>query len=91
MNILNMQLNKDVLTIEINYSGGCKEHQFNLYSNGIAENNNLQLFLVDAQTEDFCKMLLTDTLNYNLSNLKTLTKSKLNITINRNEQILQYP
>lgn len=91
MNILNMQLNKDILTIEINYSGGCKEHQFNLYSNGIAENNTLQLFLVDAQTEDFCKMLITDTLNYNLSNLKTLTKSKLNITINRNEEILQYP
>lgn len=91
MNILNMQLNKDLLTIEINYSGGCKEHQFNLYSNGITENNNLQLFLVDAQTEDFCKMLLTDTLNFNLSNLKTLNKSKLNITINRNEQILQYP
>lgn len=91
MNILNMQLNKDVITIEINYSGGCKEHQFNLYSTGIAENNNLQLFLVDAQTEDFCKMLLSDTLNFNLSNLKTLTKSKLNITINRNEQVLQYP
>lgn len=90
MNILNMQLNKDVLTLEINYSGGCKEHQFNLYTTGKAENNHLQLFLVDSQTEDFCKMLITDTLNYNLSNLKTITKSKLNITINRNEQILQY-
>lgn len=90
MNILNMQLNKDVLTLEINYSGGCKEHQFNLYTTGKAENNHLQLFLVDSQTEDFCKMLITDTLNYNISNLKTLTKSKLNITINLNEQILQY-
>lgn len=91
MNILNMQLNKDVLTMEINYSGGCKEHQFNLYTNGAAENNKLQLFLVDMQNEDFCKMLLTDTLKFNLSNLKTISKNKLNLSINRNEQILQFP
>lgn len=91
MNILNMQLNKDVLTLEINYGGGCKEHTFNLYTSGKAENNNLQLFLVDMQNEDFCKMLLTDTLKFNLSNLKSLNKGKLNLTVNRNEQILQYP
>ncbi len=91
MNILNIQLNKDVLTLEINYSGGCKEHNFNLYSNGKIENNTLQLFLVDMQNEDFCKMLLTDTLYFNLSNLKTISKNKLNLTINRNEQIIQYP
>ncbi len=91
MNILNMQLNKDILTLEINYSGGCKEHSFNLYTSGKAKNNNLQLFLVDMQNEDFCKMLLTDTLQFNLSNLKSLNKGKLNLTVNRNEQILQYP
>ncbi len=91
MNILNIQLNKDVLTMEINYSGGCQEHNFNLYSNGKIENNTMQLFLVDMQNEDFCKMLLTDTLKFNLSNLKTISKNKLNLTINRNEQILQYP
>jgi hypothetical protein len=91
MNILNMQLNKDILTLEINYGGGCKEHQFNLYTNGEAENTNLQLFLVDMQSEDFCKMLLTDTLYFNLSNLKKFNNNKFNLTINRNEQILQYP
>lgn len=91
MNILNIQLNKDVLTMEINYSGGCQEHNFNLYSNGKIENNTMQLFLVDLQNEDFCKMLLTDTLKFNLSNLKTISKNKLNLTINRNEQIIQYP
>jgi len=91
MNILNMQLNKDILTLEINYSGGCKEHQFKLYTNGEVENSNLQLFLVDLQNEDFCKMLITDTLKFNLSNLKSVSKNKLNLSINRNQQILQYP
>jgi hypothetical protein len=91
MNILNMQLNKEILTLEINYGGGCKEHQFNLYTKGDVENSNLQLFLVDIQNEDFCKMLITDTLKFNLSNLKSISKNKLNLSINKNQQILQYP
>lgn len=91
MNILNMQLNKDILTLEINYGGGCKEHEFNMYTTGAMVNNNIQLFLVDKQNEDFCKMLINDTLTFNLSNLKKLSKNKLYITINRNEQLLQYP
>lgn len=90
MNILNMQLNKDILSIEINYSGGCKEHSFNLYTNGLVVNNNMQLFLVDTQNEDFCKMLITDTLNFNLKNLRKINKDKLYLTVNRNEQIIQY-
>lgn len=90
MNILNMQLNKDILSIEINYSGGCKEHSFNLYTNGLVVNNNMQLFLVDTQNEDFCKMLITDTLNFDLKNLRKINKDKLYLTINRNEQIIQY-
>ncbi|MFN4235353.1 MAG: hypothetical protein ACK4IK_11160 [Bacteroidia bacterium] len=90
MNILNMQLNKDILSIEINYSGGCKEHSFNLYSNGLVVNNNMQLFLVDTQNEDFCKMLITDTLYFNLKSLRKIKKDKLYLTVNRNEQIIQY-
>lgn len=91
MNILNMHLNKDILTLEINYSGGCKQHEFNLYTTGAMVNNNVQLFLIDKQNEDFCKMLISDTLYFNIANLKTLNKNKLFITVNRNEQILQYP
>jgi hypothetical protein len=93
MNILSTSINKDLLTIEINYSGGCIEHSFSLYSTkefSGSNNDELQLFLVDEQKEDFCKMLLTDTLLFDLSNIKTKGVNPIQIKINRQDQTIKY-
>ena len=48
--ILDASIDKDILTLIVQYGGGCKEHYFNLFTKGVFEDessNRLKFFLED--------------------------------------------
>lgn len=63
----------DILSIFINYSGGCKEHAFQLVSNGMyAKSMPPQLFLClkHNANDDQCKKMILKELRFDVSDLK---------------------
>lgn len=72
--IIKADLKKDLLLLTVRYGGGCKEHEFELYWDGLfMESNPLQvkLELSHNSNEDMCRALLTDELYFNLSIIKS--------------------
>jgi hypothetical protein len=79
--ILNVRLEKDILTIRVNYSGGCRKHILELYSNKTLKESNppqIDMRLSHDAQNDFCDMLVTDTLRVNLQPLKSFLISQYN-------------
>lgn len=84
---------KGLLKLIISYSGGCKEHMFELISKGNYFKTNppkINLYLVDSQEEDPCRSIVTDTLFFNLENIKYPAGDKLLLIINDSEKTVEY-
>jgi hypothetical protein len=94
--ILEGSIKKDVLTLIVQYGGGCKEHFFELYSNGLFLKKippRLNLFLEHKPNEDFCRKLVVDTLTFDLLNGRFPNKEKgyeIEIEIDSYSNILHY-
>lgn len=72
-NVDSMRVNNDTLSVFVNYSGGCKEHSFDLYSNGMFAKSmppQLSLCLKHTSNEDGCRKLIIQELKFNINNLK---------------------
>ena len=73
-----IKINEDILSVFVNYSGGCKTHSFDLYSNGMYAKSmppQLSLCLKHNNNGDNCRGLLLQELKFNVSNLKYAGKS----------------
>ena len=69
----NVELDGDILTIEVEYGGGCKEHIFSLFgSPGFMKSNPVQtdIMLSHDSNNDACKALITEKIVFNLTPLK---------------------
>jgi hypothetical protein len=63
------KISKDIIEVIFNYSGGCKEHEFYLITTGGMIKTlppKISLYLVDKQEDDHCRMLITDTIIFNI-------------------------
>jgi len=72
-NIKSIELNGDILNIETEYSGGCKEHSFCLIAwSYFLESYPVQanLLLSHNDNDDYCDAVLTSHLSIDLSPLK---------------------
>lgn len=72
--VVDAAIAKDVLHIITRYGGGCKEHDFELYWNGLfMESNPVQvnLQLSHHSNNDMCRALITENLYFDLALLKT--------------------
>lgn len=68
-----LALSGDILSIFVNYSGGCKEHSFDLYSNGMFAKSlppQLSLCLKHTGNDDACRELIMKELKFNVSTLR---------------------
>lgn len=75
-----IKINGDILSIFVNYSGGCKEHVFDLYSNGMFGKSlppQLSLCLKHNNNGDNCRGLLFKELKFNVSPLKYPNKNSI--------------
>lgn len=73
-----MKIDNDVLSVFVNYSGGCKDHSFDLYSNGMYAKSlppQLSLCLKHTNNGDACRKLIMKELKFNVSNLKYAGKN----------------
>jgi hypothetical protein len=75
--IINAEIQKDILTLVVRYGGGCKDHEFELYWDGLfmeSEPVQVRLELSHNSNGDLCRALLTDELSFSLSKIKTRFK-----------------
>ena len=92
LNIDTAYISKNILVIKIKYSGGCKEHSFELKSDGnFAKSNPPQIsaYLLHNSNDDACRSLQSKELKFNIVSLKNKDKKPVIINLN-NEQKIKY-
>lgn len=86
-----ISLKGDVLSVYVNYSGGCKDHSFELVSNGMYAKSlppQLSLCLKHTGNDDMCKKLVMQELKFDISKVRYKTGSS--VTIKVGEQSVAY-
>ncbi|HEX55125.1 MAG TPA: hypothetical protein ENF49_03240 [Candidatus Altiarchaeales archaeon] len=71
--INHIEIENDTLKLIISYSGGCREHEFNLIWNGAFLESyppKIELFLSHDSKDDHCEAFLTKTLYFDLKSIK---------------------
>lgn len=71
--IVSGEINSDILGLVVRYGGGCKDHDFELYWDGLfmdSEPPQVRLQLSHNANNDLCRALLTEKLFFNLSPIK---------------------
>jgi hypothetical protein len=89
-----LSITGDVLSVFVNYSGGCKEHSFKLLSNGMYAKSmppQLSLCLQHSGNDDQCRKLVMQELKFDVSDLRyksgntvilKIGDKKVNYTVN---------
>ncbi|WP_028979177.1 hypothetical protein [Sporocytophaga myxococcoides] len=85
--ILSSKITNDILTVTVKYGGGCRQHKFELLSNGKPSASVFELNLLHLTTDDHCRRLLLDTLRFDLSPLRKISKN-YSVKINPYPQII---
>lgn len=78
VNIISASLEDDILSIKVQYGGGCKDHFFKLIiPDGIEKSNPPQttFFLSHNANGDGCEALISDELRFNLIEYKLYLKN----------------
>ena len=72
VNINNVKLHRNILYVNVSYSGGCKEHEFTLIASSFMESNPVQvnILLSHNDNNDPCDMWITEEMAFNLIPLK---------------------
>lgn len=63
----------DILHINVNYSGGCENHSFELFSTGLYMKSmppQISVYLKHTNNNDACRKLVMQELQFNISSLK---------------------
>ena len=63
----------DLLSLNVNYTGGCKEHSFELISNGLYAKSlppQITVYLKHQSNDDTCEKIIEKTITYDISKLQ---------------------
>ncbi len=77
--VLDASISGDILTVKISYSGGCEEHVFNAYFNGMymkSEPPKAGIFIEHVDNDDSCRELITEEIQFDLTNMRYPGKEK---------------
>ncbi|MEN9333810.1 MAG: hypothetical protein RLY35_990 [Bacteroidota bacterium] len=83
--ILDVNVNGDSLYVGVQYSGGCKAHEFKMISNGNMLKSlppQLPLYLEHQANGDNCRALKTEKLAFDLKPLRTQNGKKIKVFVN---------
>ncbi len=75
----------DSLYVDVQYSGGCKTHEFKMITNGNFMKSlppQLPLFLEHNANKDNCRALKMETLKYDLKPLRSAQTKKIKVFVN---------
>jgi hypothetical protein len=82
LTVNNVLCDKDTITLNITYSGGCKEHKINLYAYKTIEKSNpakVTIVLSHDANDDYCEALITRKIKFDLKTLKEYLKENYDI------------
>ena len=71
--IYSLDVSGTVLSIAVEYGGGCKDHTFELYTDGVIMKSlppKQRFFLKHDADNDMCKALVRDTLSFELKGIR---------------------
>jgi hypothetical protein len=91
--ILETEIEGDILSITVSYGGGCKDHEFTMFSSGQYGKSyppKLILFLKHVSNGDMCKALLTETLQFDLSSIQFKGSDIMHLQLNNYEEFIIY-
>ena len=64
---------RNILSLNISYTGGCKEHSFELISNGLYAKSlppQITTYLKHQSNDDTCEKIIEKTITYDISKLQ---------------------
>jgi hypothetical protein len=86
-------IQNDSIIFSLAYSGGCEEHSFELYSNGMMAKSmppQIYLTLIHLGNQDKCRNLIRTSESFSLKNLSELHQNKMLLRIKDYDQPLLY-
>jgi hypothetical protein len=93
INIEKVVIKGNKILIDVSYSGGCKDHEFQLIgSEMVAKSMPPQraIILVHKANEDMCRAMIMKTLEFDISNLAYKQVKKDEIILNFNNEKYKY-
>ena len=90
--ITSVNLDGDILSISVSYSGGCQEHQFDLIFNGSYKKSlppQIDLYLTHNSNNDNCRAMIAEELKFNIADVKGGNK-KVIISLNNYKDKIEY-
>lgn len=91
--ILDAIIGGDILTIAVQYGGGCKTHEFDLYTDGAIMKSlppQMNLTLHHNANQDMCRALVIDTIYFNVASVKSEDSGSLIFRLNNYEPRIEY-
>ncbi len=88
-----VQIQGDSLLIAVQYSGGCKAHEWNMYTTGMYSKTfppKIEVYLQHTSNQDFCKALIRETLVFDLKNVRYEGSKEVEIQLNDFIDFLNY-
>ncbi len=85
-----MKVKGDILSLFVNYSGGCKTHSFELFSDGAYAKSlppQISICLKHNSNEDACRQLISQELKFNISKLKYTGQNTVLINLGNKQHV----
>ncbi len=92
--VVSWTVEEEITTVVVNYSGGCKTHRFNLYSDAKYTKSippQLHLYLRHENHGDACRRLIRDTLRFHLAPVRYPGQKALILKLNNTQKTVRYP
>jgi hypothetical protein len=83
-----MEINNDTLSVFVAYSGGCKEHDWSLFTNGVYNKVHppeITICLKHNNNGDACRQIIKKELKFNIAKLKYRRKKTVVVILGGNE------
>ena len=92
--ILSTRINGDSLLINVQYSGGCKDHGFKMTTNLMwlkSKPPQLNIYLEHENNDDNCRALISRTLAFDLKSIRNSSTDKIRLILNDDrEKMIEY-
>jgi hypothetical protein len=93
VNILKADVQGDLLKLTVQYGGGCEQHIFTLYTNGMYMKSlppQISMQLHHEDNDDRCRALITETIAIDISSIRHGNKGPLIIRLQDYKETITY-
>jgi hypothetical protein len=91
--VSHLDIKDSILTMVVSYSGGCKDHEFEMWAGKNYMKSmppQLNLFLKHEANDDLCKAMKFDTLRFDVSPVKYQNQNAVILRFNNTKHVAKY-